>query len=158
MKKTTLILLASAALALPGALPALAQNAPANQPPQAQSPEQPQTQDQQAQGQNQQGSNESIPASQLGRRGIRQVQEALNKAGHNVGRPDGVMGRRTREALQSFQKSKGMQADGKITQQTLADLGVQVAQRPGSSSQQNNNRPNQNQNKPGGNTSPGTNQ
>ncbi len=156
MKKTTLMLLASAALALPGVLPAMAQNTPANQPPQAQSTEQPQGQNQQPQGQNEQASNESIPASQLGRQGVRQVQEALNKAGHNVGRPDGIMGRRTREALQSFQKSKGMQADGKITQQTLADLGVQVPQpRPGSSNQQNNN---QNQNHPGGNANPGGNQ
>jgi peptidoglycan hydrolase-like protein with peptidoglycan-binding domain len=154
MKKTTLLLLASAALALPGALPAMAQNTPANQPPQAQNPEQ-------SQGQNQQASNHSIPSGQLGRRGVRQVQQALNKSGHRVGRPDGIMGPRTREALQSYQKSKGMQASGKINQQTLSDLGVQVAQgnqgrQP--SNQGNNNQPNQNQTMPGGNASPGKNQ
>jgi peptidoglycan hydrolase-like protein with peptidoglycan-binding domain len=154
MKKTTLMLLASAALALPGALPAMAQNTPANQPPQAQNPEQ-------SQGQNQQASNQSIPSGQLGRRGVRQVQQALNKSGHRVGRPDGIMGPRTREALQSYQKSKGMQASGKINQQTLSDLGVQVAQ--GNQGKQpsdrgSNNQLNQNQNMPGGNASPGKNQ
>lgn len=175
MKKTTLMLLASAALALPGALSAMAQNTPANQPPQAQSADQPQAQNQQPQaqnqqaqdqsqqpqGQNQQASSQSIPASQLGRSGVRQVQQALNKKGHRVGRADGIMGPRTREALQRFQKSKGMQASGKINEQTLADLGVQVAQRGQGnqpSSEQNNNQPNPSENKPGGNASPGNNQ
>jgi peptidoglycan hydrolase-like protein with peptidoglycan-binding domain len=158
MKKTTLMLLASAALALPGALPAMAQNSPANQPPQAQNQAQ---NPQQPQGQNQQASKQSVSSRQLGRRDVRQVQQALNKSGHRVGRADGIMGPRTREALQSYQKSKGMQASGKINQQTLSDLGVQVAQ--GSqgkqpSNQGNDNQLNQNQNMPGGNTSPGTNQ
>jgi peptidoglycan hydrolase-like protein with peptidoglycan-binding domain len=163
MKKTTLMLLASAALALPGALPAMAQNTPANQPPQAQSPQQPQEQSQQNQQseQNQQASNQSIPSSQLGRRGVRKVQLALIKTGRRVGRADGVMGPKTREALESYQKSKGMQASGKINQQTLSDLGIQVSQRTQGrqrSNQGNNNQLNQNQNSPGGNTSPGTSQ
>jgi peptidoglycan hydrolase-like protein with peptidoglycan-binding domain len=159
MRKTTLMLFASAALALSGALPAMAQNTPANQPPQAQNPAQPQ-------GQNQQASNQSIPSSQLGRRGVRQVQLALIKTGRRVGRPDGVMGPKTRQALQSYQKSKGMPASGKINQQTLSDLGVQVAQGRQRSKQGNRtllnqgNKTllNQNQNTPGGNASPGTNQ
>jgi len=113
------MLLASGALALPAALPAMAQNTPANQPPQAQNSEQ---------GQSQQAANQSIASKQLGRRGVRQMQQALNKSGHRVGRTDGIMGPRTREALQSYQKSKGMQANGKINRQILADLGVQVAQ------------------------------
>lgn len=145
MNKTILMLLASGALALPVALPAMAQNVPANQPPQAQNSEQ---------GRNQQAANQSIPPKQLGRRGVRQMQQALNKSGHRVGRTDGIMGPRTREALQSFQKSKGMQANGKINRQTLADLGVQVAQNQGKqpANQENNNQP------PGGNASPGTGQ
>jgi peptidoglycan hydrolase-like protein with peptidoglycan-binding domain len=89
------------------------------------------------------------------------VQLALIKSGRPVGRADGVMGPRTRQALENYQKSKGMQASGKINQQTLSDLGVRVAQgnrgrQP--ANQGNNNQQNQNQNVPGGNASPGTNQ
>jgi peptidoglycan hydrolase-like protein with peptidoglycan-binding domain len=162
------MLLASAALALSGALPAMAQNTPANQPPQAQAPAQSQAQaPAQSQGQNQQASNQSIPSRQLGRRGVRRVQLALIKNGRLVGRADGVMGPKTRQALQSYQKSKGMQASGKIDQQTLSNLGVQIAQRNqgrqrnrtlmnrGNKSQLNLN---QKQNAPGGTASPGTNQ
>jgi peptidoglycan hydrolase-like protein with peptidoglycan-binding domain len=152
MNKTILMLLTSGALALPVALPAMAQNMPANQPPQAQNSEQ---------AQNQQAANQSIPSKQLGRRGVRQMQQALNKSGHRVGRTDGIMGPRTREALQSYQKSKGMQANGKINRQILADLGVQVAQRNQGkqpANQENNSQLNQNQNIPGGNASPSTNQ
>ena len=146
MNKTVLMLLASGALALPAALPAIAQNTPANQPSQAQNSEQ--------------AANKSIPSKQLGRRSVRQMQQALNKSGHRVGRTDGIMGPRTREALQSYQKSKGMQANGKINRQILADLGVHVAQQnqvKQPTNQENNNQLNQNQNIPGGNASPGTN-
>jgi len=80
------------------------------------------------QGLNQQAADQSIPSRQLDRPGVRQMQQALNKSGHRVGRTDGIMGPRTREALQNYQKSKGMQANGKINRQILADLGVQVAQ------------------------------
>ena len=144
MNKTILMLLASVVLALPAAVPAMAQNTPANQPPQAQNP-------QQSQAQNQQAANQSIPSKQLGRRGVRQMQQALNNSGHRVGRTDGIMGPRTRQALQSYQKSKGMRANGKINRQTLADLGVRVAN-------QGNQPANQENNNPGGNGSPGTNQ
>ena len=84
MKKTTLIPLASAALALPAALPAMAQNTPASQSPQAQNSEQ---------RQNQQAANQPIPSKQLGRRGVRQMQQALNKSGHHVAVPTALWGR-----------------------------------------------------------------
>lgn len=165
MKKLTLTLLASAALALPAALPAMAQNTPANQPPQAQQPQaqqpqQPQAQNQQNQSSNQQASTQRISPQRLGRSGIRQVQQALNKKGFDAGHADGMMGRQTREALLKFQRSKGIHANGTLNRKTLSDLGVQVAQNnPGSQpsmSKGNNNQPSQNQNGQGTNGSPST--
>jgi hypothetical protein len=109
-------------------------------------------------GQNQHAANQSLPSKQLDRRGVRQMQQALNKSGRRV---MALWGPCTREALQSYQKSKGMQANGKINRQILADLGVQVVQRNQGkqpANQENDNQLNQNQNIPGGNASPGTNQ
>ncbi|MEQ1785343.1 MAG: peptidoglycan-binding protein, partial [Hyphomonadaceae bacterium] len=42
----------------------------------------------------------------------RQLQEGLNKLGFSAGMVDGIIGRGTRGALQKFQKSKALVADG----------------------------------------------
>ena len=58
---------------------------------------------------------------------IRQTQEKLSAAGHDVGRADGIMGARTQQGLKAFQQSKGIEVTGQLDQRTLAALGVESA-------------------------------
>jgi membrane-bound lytic murein transglycosylase B len=43
------------------------------------------------------------------------AQQALNQLGYNVGVPDGIVGTQTRAAVRSWQKAKGLPADGYLT-------------------------------------------
>jgi peptidoglycan hydrolase-like protein with peptidoglycan-binding domain len=127
MNKLTLTLLAGTALAISAAVPAMAQTTPQAQP---QSPQNmaPMNQQQSSQPQsNQQATNQQISPRQIGRGAVRQVQQALNKDGFHAGRADGILGRNTRTALEDFQKSKNIQSSGQLNQQTLSQLGVNVA-------------------------------
>jgi membrane-bound lytic murein transglycosylase B len=49
-------------------------------------------------------------------------QTALNAAGFDCGSPDGVLGRKTRQALRGYQKARGVAADGFATASLLAML------------------------------------
>lgn len=53
---------------------------------------------------------------------IREMQQALNDRGFDAGVVDGIAGRRTKTALQAFQKTQGQVADGYPTKQVLALL------------------------------------
>lgn len=53
---------------------------------------------------------------------IRELQQALNDRGFDVGGVDGIAGRRTKLAVQAFQKTQGQVADGYPTKQVLAAL------------------------------------
>ena len=53
---------------------------------------------------------------------ILSLQEKLNKAGFNAGKPDGIMGSMTQEAIQAFQASVGLIADGYPDSTTIAKL------------------------------------
>ena len=55
---------------------------------------------------------------------IRRLQMVLNQKGFSVGKPDGVVGPRTRNALIAFQRQQGLEAIGKIDQPTIAALGL----------------------------------
>jgi hypothetical protein len=55
---------------------------------------------------------------------IRQVQIALREKGFYRGEPDGVLGRATTQALISFQRQQGFQANGRIDTRTVTALGV----------------------------------
>lgn len=55
---------------------------------------------------------------------VRQVQEALNGRGYDSGTPDGLMGRRTRSALEQYQRDNGLAATGRIDRQTADSLGI----------------------------------
>ena len=57
---------------------------------------------------------------------IKQVQEALDQKGFRVGRPDGVMGRDTRQALSSFQRQLNLKQTGQPDDLTLQALGVDL--------------------------------
>ncbi|MGE5256859.1 MAG: peptidoglycan-binding domain-containing protein [Hyphomicrobiales bacterium] len=51
------------------------------------------------------------------------IQKALNKEGYNL-KEDGLMGKHTRAAIESFQKKNGLQSTGKPDSATLAKLGM----------------------------------
>ena len=59
-----------------------------------------------------------------GQSDIKSVQEALRDKGFDPGPIDGVMGRRTRAALRSFQQSKNIKANGDLDADTFQQLGV----------------------------------
>lgn len=52
------------------------------------------------------------------------VQKALNDAGFDCGTPDGKAGEKTANALREYQKSKGINVNGVITDELLEALGV----------------------------------
>jgi len=52
------------------------------------------------------------------------MQTVLNKAGFNVGDADGVVGRKTKNALKKYQKNKGLKTTGTINEDTLKALGI----------------------------------
>jgi peptidoglycan hydrolase-like protein with peptidoglycan-binding domain len=66
---------------------------------------------------------------------VRQIQTALNNDGFNAGQPDGKWGQRTRQALQKFIRSK----NGQLTEDALAQLGVNPNQRGQNNQQPQNN-------------------
>jgi peptidoglycan hydrolase-like protein with peptidoglycan-binding domain len=55
---------------------------------------------------------------------IKQAQEKLSSKGHDV-QADGVLGPKTQAALKEFQQKEGIQASGRLDQETLAALGVE---------------------------------
>ena len=71
--------------------------------------------------------NESVAVlSQLGSRGeeVRAVQKKLKSLGFYSGAVDGIYGSGTKKAVQAFQKSVGITADGIAGQKTLLYLGL----------------------------------
>ena len=116
-------LAAVAALALPLALPAMAQQNGAKQNPPAQNQQLNQSNNQPSDQQLRQSNNQSSD-QQLGQNQIRQVQQALAQKGFKAGRADGKLGPETKQALTSFQKSQNLQQSGQPDQQTLAALGI----------------------------------
>jgi photosystem II stability/assembly factor-like uncharacterized protein len=55
---------------------------------------------------------------------VKRAQEALNLAGYDVGKPDGVAGTRTVAAIRKFQTDKGVPVSGKVDAATLGALGL----------------------------------
>ncbi len=55
---------------------------------------------------------------------VQSVQQELNKQGYSAGTADGFMGRKTREALKSYQKDYGLAVTGRADQDTLISLGL----------------------------------
>jgi localization factor PodJL len=56
------------------------------------------------------------------KKAIRNIQAILNNNGFDAGPPDGAMGDKTVAALKSFQKSIGMEPDGKVTDKVVKAL------------------------------------
>ena len=62
---------------------------------------------------------------------VREVQQALQSKGYDVGPIDGVIGPRTESALREFQQQQGLARSGRIDAQTLSALEVQPSGRSG---------------------------
>jgi len=55
---------------------------------------------------------------------VKQVQQALNDAGFNCGTPDGIAGKNTANAIQSYQQAHGLTVTGTITGELLDAMGL----------------------------------
>ncbi|KAF0098934.1 MAG: membrane-bound lytic murein transglycosylase B [bacterium] len=58
----------------------------------------------------------------LSREDILELQDLLLRLGHELGEPDGVAGRRTRDAVRRFQKDAGLPVDGFVSHSLLERL------------------------------------
>lgn len=56
---------------------------------------------------------------------IKQVQQALNDIGYDAGVADGIMGQKTKDAVEQFQKDNGLTIDGIIGKQVKDALGIE---------------------------------
>jgi peptidoglycan hydrolase-like protein with peptidoglycan-binding domain len=121
MRKSAMVAVSALALPLAFSLPALAQQSaqPGNASHQAR-PHQPMQQS------NNNGQNSNDQAAQLKPDQVKNLQQALNSKGFHVGRVDGKLGPRTRQALTRFQKSQKLQQSGQPDGRTLQALGVEM--------------------------------
>jgi len=127
MKRTLIVMLATAALSLP----ALAQQQ--NPPSNSAGTQQQQTQNQPKQSQQRQNERSATAPMQVSKSQVRNMQQKLDKKGYHSGREDGIIGPETTTALRDFQKKSGLQVTGKVDRQTLRALGMSTAtqRRPG---------------------------
>lgn len=65
----------------------------------------------------------------LARNDVMEMQELLNQLGHDVGKPDGILGSRTREGVRLFQLAKAIPADGYASHEMLLALRAEAAAR-----------------------------
>lgn len=59
---------------------------------------------------------------------IAALQEALDICGYQPGKADGLMGRRTRDAIRNFQEVAGIAVDGDVGPQTRSALAGKLSQ------------------------------
>jgi peptidoglycan hydrolase-like protein with peptidoglycan-binding domain len=120
MRTTLIVVAAVTALALPAAAqrqqPDAAQNQPADQNQQS---DQNQKSDQGAADQGKQAQGQAMRPS---RSQTRMLQTQLNRMGLDAGPADGIMGTKTRAALEKFQSQKGLNASGQLDRETMAAL------------------------------------
>jgi peptidoglycan hydrolase-like protein with peptidoglycan-binding domain len=55
---------------------------------------------------------------------VRQIQQAMNRAGYDVGNVDGQWGQQTSQAVQNFQRAQGLEPTGTLTTSLLANVGA----------------------------------
>ncbi len=72
------------------------------------------------------GTGSVMTLSKYGSRGdeVRQIQTRLKELGYNPGTIDGIYGTNTQNAVKSFQRDKGLSADGIAGPKTLKALGI----------------------------------
>jgi peptidoglycan hydrolase-like protein with peptidoglycan-binding domain len=64
------------------------------------------------------------PVAGLSRQAVRNVQNRLRALGFYRGAPDGVWGAGTQQALERFQRGRGIEATGQINPVTAQALGL----------------------------------
>jgi peptidoglycan hydrolase-like protein with peptidoglycan-binding domain len=62
---------------------------------------------------------------------VKKIQEALKSKGDDPGKIDGVMGRKTKDAISAFQKANGLKATGAVNHETAEKLGVELTSASG---------------------------
>jgi hypothetical protein len=72
----------------------------------------------------QQNNSAGAQQNKLSRDEIMRAQQALDQKGFDVGKADGIMGPRTKQALDKFQQQQKLQQTGQLDQNTLSKLGV----------------------------------
>lgn len=55
---------------------------------------------------------------------VKKVQRKLNELGYDCGKPDGIMGKKTKAALKKYQKDNKLTVDGIIGNEVLKSLGI----------------------------------
>ncbi len=68
------------------------------------------------------GKQSNTHAAEHDRATIKEMQIILNKLGFNVGTPDGVPGKKTRNAVSTFQKVSGLPVSGNLDRETIDRL------------------------------------
>jgi peptidoglycan hydrolase-like protein with peptidoglycan-binding domain len=84
-----------------------------------------QKQQQQYGGAAQQGQQRQMAGQQPDKQQVQELQKKLNEEGFNAGPVDGIIGPKTRSALQQFQREEGLAASGQPDQQTLEALDIE---------------------------------
>jgi Putative peptidoglycan binding domain len=64
---------------------------------------------------------------QLSNDKVREIQEALKTKGFDPGAADGMIGKKTNQAIREFQKSNNLQVTGRIDEKTASALGVDAS-------------------------------
>jgi len=59
-------------------------------------------------------------------RNIAAAQRTLNQLGYNAGKPDGIVGPDTRQAIRAFQKDRGLVEDGRLTLSLAGKLKAEI--------------------------------
>jgi len=69
---------------------------------------------------------DSLPTIRKGSKGdaVVTLQTALNEAGYDCGTVDGIFGKKTKSAVEAFQKAHGLKVDGIVGRQTWTALGL----------------------------------
>ena len=70
------------------------------------------------------GAQQNANPAQLSRDEIMRAQQALDQKGFQVGKADGIVGQRTKQALNKFQQKQGLKQTGQLDQPTLSALGI----------------------------------
>ena len=72
------------------------------------------------------GEGDHLPTIKKGSRGeaVTTLQNALNEAGYDCGKVDGIFGKNTQAAVKAFQKAKGLTVDGIVGRNTWTALGL----------------------------------
>ena len=60
------------------------------------------------------------------KRNIAAAQRTLNQLGYNAGKPDGIVGPDTRQAIRAFQKDQGLVEDGRLTLSLAGKLQAEI--------------------------------